>query len=201
MNNKQTKEELIEYINELKDLKEKGLVSQDQITEIEGVIDMLNNFNTSSMDETNFKVKINFINNSGNPDPSYEKEGDSGFDLRANIEENLILKPGETKLIPTGLHVELVRGYELQVRSRSGLSVKNNVFVLNSPGTVDYLYTDEIKVILTNLGKTDFMVENGMRIAQGVISPVASEHIIKLEKIEKFDNNRHRGGFGSTGLK
>lgn len=155
---------------------------------------------TATIDPDVYKVKLKFINNSKNEDPKYEKEGDSGFDLRANISEPIVLEKGKTILVPTGIHIDLERGKEAHVRSRSGLAAKNNIFVLNSPGTIDYAYTSEIKVILTNLGENDFIITNGLRIAQIVICPVLSEHFVKLVKVDKFDTDKNRGGFGSTGL-
>lgn len=161
-------------------------------------------FNNEFGDTSNYnnhKIKLKFINKSNNPDVKYEKDGDSGFDLRANLTDNIVINQGETALIPTGIHIDLQRGYEAQVRSRSGLSLKKNVFVLNSPGTIDFSYVDEIKVILTNLGDERFIVYNGDRIAQIVISPVYSEHVIDLVRVDEFDTDKNRGGFGHTGLK
>jgi len=146
------------------------------------------------------KISIEFINDSDNPDPAYMENGDSGFDIRASIEDDIIIYPGKTKLIETHVKVNLIKGYELQVRSRSGLAAKNNIFVLNSPGTIDYKWTDYIKIILTNLGEDPFIVSNGMRIAQCVISPVGSEHIVRLNKVDGFSSNKSRGGFGHTGI-
>ena len=148
------------------------------------------------------KLKICFINKSDNPDPSYEKEGDSGFDIRANISEVIEIEPGKRALIKTGLFFEIPLGFELQVRSRSGLALKNGVMVLNSPGTVDSGYRGEIGVILYNSDKSDtFYVHNGDRIAQGVIAPVQTRDKIKFIKTDELsDSDRGFGGFGSTGV-
>lgn len=147
-----------------------------------------------------FKIELKYINESDNEDPRYMNEGDSGFDLRANNNEVITIPAGQSKMIPTGLKFELPFGYELQVRSRSGLAAKKNVFVLNSPGTVDFKYIEEVKVILTNLGENDFEVRKGDRIAQGVLAPVAGEHLVLLNKTNEFSRTEERGGFGSTGV-
>jgi len=149
------------------------------------------------------KVQIKFINKSTNVDPSYFYEGDSGFDFRADLkEENITVKSGGRKIIPTGLYFEVPRGYELQVRPRSGLAAKYGITVLNTPGTVDSNYRGEIKIILINLGEEDFIVENGDRIAQGVISSVLDNVWGELKSVESLNNsNRQDSGFGSTGKK
>jgi dUTP pyrophosphatase len=144
------------------------------------------------------KIPIEYRNNSINIDPEYKKEGDSGFDLRA--EGFYLIKPFERALISTGFHINLPRGYELQVRPRSGLALKQGLTVLNSPGTIDFSYVDEIKVIAINLSNKTISIDNGDRIAQAVICPVASEHIVKLHKVDEFKSSKDRGGFGSTGV-
>lgn len=150
-----------------------------------------------------FKMDVKFVNSSNNPNPEYAHEMDSGFDLRANLTEPIIIKPLERRLIPTGLFFQLPPSYELQVRSRSGLALKNGVFVLNSPGTVDNKYTNEICVILCNISNEDFIINNGDRIAQGVLTPVSSTNIIKLVPVSSIEENdgRSKNGFGSTGVK
>ena len=148
------------------------------------------------------KIEIKFLNKSSNVDPDYFHEGDSGFDFRASINSPIILKPLERKLIPTGLYFEVPRGYELQVRPRSGLALKNGVTVLNTPGTVDSNYRGEIKIILINLSNENFIVENGDRVAQGVVSPVLDKVWGELNKVSTLNtSNREKGGFGSTGIK
>lgn len=149
------------------------------------------------------KVEIKFINKSTNVDPSYFYEGDSGFDFRADLkEEKIIVKSGGRKIIPTGLYFEVPRGYELQVRPRSGLAAKHGITVLNTPGTVDSNYRGEIKIILINLGDDDFTVDNGDRIAQGVISSVLDNVWGELKSVKSLgETNRQDSGFGSTGKK
>lgn len=147
--------------------------------------------------ETSLKVRI--INNSLHPLPAYETIHSAGMDLRANLEKPITLKPLERLLIPTGLFIELPEGHEAQIRPRSGLAAKKGITVLNSPGTIDSDYRGEIKVILVNLSNTDFIIENGERIAQMVIA--RHERIEWKEADILLDTSRGSGGFGSTGVK
>lgn len=133
--------------------------------------------------------------------PSYETAQSAGMDLPAALPtgEQVVLKPNEHALIPTGFAMALPGGFEAQVRPRSGLAAKNGVTVLNTPGTIDADYRGEVKVILINLSNTDFTIERGMRIAQMVIAPVTQakwEHTDNLDETARGD-----GGFGSTGVK
>lgn len=149
-----------------------------------------------------FKLNFNFKNESNNPDPEYATSGSSGFDLRANLSKPLTLSPkGGFAIVPTGLYFELPEGFEIQVRSRSGLAAKNQVCVLNSPGTVDADYRGEIKVILINHGLNEFHIEHGDRIAQAVIASVIGKNSVKLTRVSEINENTERGsgGFGSTG--
>ena len=131
------------------------------------------------------------------PWPDYMSEGASGLDLYAAVEEEETLSPGEFRLIPTGVFIAVPRGYEAQVRPRSGLALKNGIGVLNSPGTVDSDYRGEVGVILINLGRQPFVVKRGMRIAQLVVQGVARARLIPVEVLEETD--RGEGGFGHTG--
>jgi dUTP pyrophosphatase len=149
------------------------------------------------------RLKIKLINNSENPDPSYQKVGDSGFDLMANLPEDatIILPPLGRVLVPTGLHLQIPIGFELQVRPRSGLALKYGITVLNTPGTVDSGYRGEVKVVLYNTGDETFIIKNGDRIAQGVIAPVQFSKTTKFIRVNKLDeSDRNSGGFGSTGI-
>lgn len=131
------------------------------------------------------------------PLPVYATPGAAGMDVHAAVESALTLEPGSVTLVPTGLSVSIPRGYELQVRSRSGLAAKHGVFALNSPGTVDSDYRGEIKVILANFSRTPFTVERGERIAQLV---VARHETVDWNVVESLDaTERGSGGFGSTG--
>ena len=131
--------------------------------------------------------------------PKYETSGSSGLDLSANIKTPVKIEPGKTTIIPTGISVSIPKNFEIQIRPRSGLAAKNQITVLNTPGTIDADYRGEIKVILINLSKETFVVENGARIAQMVVCPVIKA---KLKEVEILDNtSRGSGGFGSTGMK
>ena len=131
--------------------------------------------------------------------PKYETSGSSGLDLSANIKTPVKIEPGKTTIIPTGISVAIPKDFEIQIRPRSGLAAKNQITVLNTPGTIDADYRGEIKVILINLSKETFVVENGARIAQMVVCPVIKA---KLKEVDSLDNtSRGSGGFGSTGMK
>ncbi len=131
--------------------------------------------------------------------PKYETSGSSGMDLAANIEDDINIKPGMTAVIPTGLALAIPKGFEVQIRPRSGLAAKKNISVLNTPGTIDADYRGEIKVILINLGKDNFKVEKGLRIAQMVLCPVNQAQLEEVDDLNKTP--RGTGGFGSTGTK
>jgi dUTP pyrophosphatase len=143
------------------------------------------------------KMKIHIQNTSKNPLPTYETQGSAGMDLRANLSEDVVLKPLERALIPTGLRIELPIGYEAQIRPRSGLAAKHGLTVLNSPGTIDADYRGEIKVILVNLSNENFTIKHGERIAQMVISK--HETAVLVEVAELSQTERGEGGFGHTG--
>ena len=131
------------------------------------------------------------------PLPKYETDGSSGMDLSAYIKNDLIIAPGEKKIVPTGLMVAVPKGYEIQIRPRSGLAAKNSITVLNTPGTIDSDYRGEIKVILFNHGNENFKIENSMRIAQMVVCPVSLAEVFEVDDLDK--TKRGTGGFGSTG--
>ena len=129
--------------------------------------------------------------------PKYETVGASGLDLSANLEKNIVLKPGEKCLIPTGIAVTIPNEYEFQIRPRSGLAMKNSITVLNTPGTIDADYRGEIKVIIINLGNKNFEITNGTRIAQMVLCPISKAKLLEVEDLDS--TKRGDGGFGSTG--
>ncbi len=129
--------------------------------------------------------------------PRYETPGSSGMDLSACIEEDIEIQPRDKALVPTGLSIAIPKGFEVQIRPRSGLAVKKSISVLNTPGTIDSDYRGEIKVILVNLGSEKFIVERNSRIAQMVVCPVIQA---KFEEVEELsETSRGEGGFGSTG--
>jgi dUTP pyrophosphatase len=151
-----------------------------------------------------YKIDINFVNKSNNPNPKYETSGSAGFDLRANLDAEITIPAkGGRAIIPTGLYFELPSNFEMQIRPRSGLAAKHGVTVLNSPGTIDSDYRGEIKVILINHDEFYFKVNHGDRIAQGVIATVINENIFNLNQVYEIsdDTQRSSGGFGSTGLR
>ncbi len=131
------------------------------------------------------------------PTPKYETPGSSGMDIAASLEKDIIIKPGEKMIIPTGIAVSIPENFEIQIRPRSGLAAKNNLSILNTPGTIDSDYRGEIKVILINLGKNDFVVKNGLRIAQIILCPVEKFQLQDVKELP--ESNRGSGGFGSTG--
>ncbi|AUC16672.1 deoxyuridine 5'-triphosphate nucleotidohydrolase [Tenacibaculum sp. SZ-18] len=143
-------------------------------------------------------MNVQIINKSKHQTPAYETEGSAGMDLRANIEEAIVLKPLERVIVKTGLFIGLPNGYEAQVRPRSGLAAKKGITVLNAPGTVDADYRGEIGVILVNLSNEDFTINDGERIAQLVIAK--HERVNWQEVSELNETERGAGGFGSTGV-
>ena len=144
-------------------------------------------------------LKIQVINKGHQPLPQYATPQSAGMDLRANLEEPIILRPLERRLIPTGLHIALPAGYEAQVRPRSGLALKKGITVLNSPGTIDADYRGEVGVLLINLSQDDFVVNDGERIAQMVI---ARHEQGEFEAVDVLDETeRGEGGYGHTGVK
>ena len=131
--------------------------------------------------------------------PKYETNGSSGMDLSANIDRQVKIEPGKTSIIPTGISLAIPENFEIQIRPRSGLAAKNQISVLNTPGTIDADYRGELKVILINLSNKTFVVEGGARIAQMVLCPIVKA---KFKEVDNLDNtSRGAGGFGSTGLK
>lgn len=142
-------------------------------------------------------MKVKIVNRSRHSLPAYKTILSAGMDLQANLDEPVTLKPFERKLIPTGLYVELPSGYEAQIRPRSGLAIQKGITVLNSPGTIDADYRGEICVILINLSREDFIVNNGDRICQMIIAPYTQ---VEWEEAEELNHTlRGKGGFGHTG--
>lgn len=131
--------------------------------------------------------------------PKYETDGSSGMDLSANIEKEIEIAPGKTSIIPTGLAVAIPKNFEIQIRPRSGLAAKNQVSVLNTPGTIDADYRGELKVILINLSENTFKVQKGLRIAQMILCPVVKATFKEVDVLE--ETLRGSGGFGSTGTR
>ena len=160
-------------------------------------------------------INIPVINKSSNELPKYAHKGDAGFDLRANVEEikndnylfnaikfnatTIILNPGGRVLIPTGLYMAIPEGYELQIRPRSGLALKYGITVVNTPGTIDAIYRGNIGVILKNDGTEPFIIEQGDRIAQGVLNKIEEANLIEVDSLDETD--RSDSGYGKSGVK
>ena len=189
---------------ELKDIK----ILQDMLNKLNNpqgvedynkIIEDIEKIQSNDYSTINYNTTY-FTNDSNNEDPTYAKEGDSGFDLRAFINEPVTLKPLERKLIPTGLKFQLPTNTELQVRPRSGMAYKHGISVLNTPGTVDEGYRGDVGIISINLSNETYTIQPGERIAQGVIMNVLGSNLSKLVKKEEL-NETERGstGFGSTG--
>lgn len=147
----------------------------------------------------NMDLNVRIVNKSDNALPAYHNPGDSGMDVRAFLKGTVILHPGERALIPTGIFVALPKGYEFQVRPRSGLAFRKGITVLNTPGTVDADYRGEIKVIILNTGKDRFEINNGDRVCQMVLQEVPR---VSWEEVESLDETvRNETGFGDSGIK
>jgi|TARA_B110000037_G_C16684478_1_gene328120 dUTP pyrophosphatase len=144
------------------------------------------------------KIQIKKLSSSVST-PKYETPGSSGMDIAAHIKNSIIVNPGEKVLVSTGFSIAIPRGYEVQIRPRSGLAARKNITVLNTPGTIDADYRGEIKVILINHGIEKFVIENGERIAQMVVCPVVQANLEEVKELT--DTERGSGGFGSTGTK
>ena len=166
---------------------------------------MTNNYNSSITEDSQvdpskkIMVSLGYSNDSENEDPEYSYKSDSGFDLRSS--EEMVIKPKEVELVNTGLSFDIPRGFEIQVRSRSGLASKKNLFVLNSPGTVDQGYIGEVKVILANFSNKEVIIEKGDRIAQACLCPVVTGEFVDFIQNNNKNKKTERGssGFGSTG--
>lgn len=144
-------------------------------------------------------LECKIINKSKHPNPQYSTIASAGMDLKASIDTPIILKPFERVLVPTGIFIELPLNYEAQVRPRSGLAIKNGITVLNSPGTIDADYRGEVKVILINLSQENFVINDGDRIAQMIVSK--HESVVWNQVDELLESERGAGGFGSSGVK
>lgn len=143
-------------------------------------------------------MEVKIINKSNNPDPAYGTPHAAGMDIRAFVNEPITLLPMQRALIPTGLHIELPEGYEAQIRPRSGLAINSGISMVNTPGTIDADYRGEIKVIMINLGEKPFIVQNGDKIAQMVVTAYTRVDWVQVDALS--DSSRGSGGFGHTGV-
>mgnify|MGYP002508120436 FL=1 len=144
-------------------------------------------------------VRVKIVNKSHHSLPQYSTSSSAGMDLRANIDAPILLRPMQRVLVPTGLFMALPEGYEAQVRPRSGLALKHGITVLNTPGTIDADYRGEIGVILMNFGQEDFLIQDGERIAQMVVSKYEQVDFLDVELLDETE--RGSGGFGHSGIK
>jgi dUTP pyrophosphatase len=185
--------------------------SDEQIQEVKNAYFRQSSLNDYQFDGYKFRVNIPFQNKSSNPDPDFNKKGDSGFDLRADLPEGMSsmvysqkyikIDPFDTYIVPTGLFFQIPEGYEMQIRPRSGVVAKSKITVANSPGTIDSNYRGEIKVILYNFKNKEDYIYQGDRIAQAVISNVIAADSISLNNADNLnETNRNEEGFGSTGF-
>jgi dUTP pyrophosphatase len=144
-------------------------------------------------------VKIKVVNTGHQPLPAYATQQSAGLDLRANLDESIVLRPMERRLVPTGLRIALPEGYEAQVRPRSGLALKHGITVLNTPGTIDADYRGEVMVLLINFSQEDFIINDGERIAQLVVARYEQADFLTVEELDETE--RGAGGYGHTGVK
>ncbi|MBF1294915.1 dUTP diphosphatase [Parvimonas micra] len=142
-------------------------------------------------------MEIKIINRSKNENPSYATDGSSGFDLRANLDEDLIIKPMQRIAVPTGIYIEIPLGYEGQIRARSGMSLKHGITMANGVGTIDSDYRGELKVLIVNISNQDYVIKNNDRIAQMIITKYERVDFKLVEELS--DTDRNNGGFGHTG--
>lgn len=144
-------------------------------------------------------LNVKVINKGHQPLPAYATSQSAGMDLRANIDESIVLHPMERRLVPTGLHIALPQGFEAQIRPRSGLALKHGITVLNTPGTIDADYRGELMVLLVNLSSDNFVVNDGERIAQMVVARHAQVQFVPVTELDSTE--RGEGGYGHTGVK
>jgi dUTP pyrophosphatase len=195
-------EEQLKRLEELDSQISESTDPDELMKEVNKVINNISKDVQIELKEHALSATLKFINKSNNPDPEFAHKGDSGFDIRAFINKDVLINEGQTRLIPTGLYFEVNKGLEVQIRTISGMAVNSNMFVLNSPGTVDSHYRGEIEIILVNLDDLPHTIRNGDRIAQGVVCPVYGEGNLNLIKVEKLSETiRNDSRFGSTGLK
>jgi len=200
MGEEYSEQEMIRLLGEIQHMTSNNT---DTSVDLGGYIEDLVKYETPSNYDEVVVTKVvvtKFVNTSNWPDPEYAKVGDSGFDLRANIEEPITLKPLERALIPSGLRFELPPNTEIQVRPRSGMALKHGIGCLNSPGTVDEGYRGDVGVVAVNLSNEEYTIQPGERIAQAVIMNVIGYGVSKLTKVDELsETQRGDTGYGSSG--
>lgn len=201
MRKNQTLENYLKRLKELDTQIDGDSNENELLTELNKIITGISKEMNVDGVKSELTPELRFVNKSTNPDPAFAYEGDSGFDLRANLKEEITINEGRVKVIPTGLYFEVKKGLEIQVRSRSGLAANNTMWVLNSPGTVDSGYREEVKVILANFSDIPRTIRHGDRIAQGVVCPVYGEGNLTLIRVKELSLAvRNTRGLGSTGV-
>ena len=192
---------VMDNIKKLKSVQSKvsNFNKSDSQFNVDDLISNMDELDDILLNQSAGKLKLEYTNESNNGEPEYAYESDSGFDLRST--EDLWIQANDRKLIPTGLRFDIPDGYEIQVRSKSGLALKQGLMVLNSPGTVDSGYQGEVKVIMFNTTNERIKIEKGQKIAQAVICPVVNGKWVNLIKVEEIgEKDRNDKGFGSTGI-
>jgi dUTP pyrophosphatase len=192
---------VMDNIKKLKSVQSKvsNFNKSDSQFNVDDLISNMDELDDILLNQSAGKLKLEYTNESNNKEPEYAYESDSGFDLRST--EDLWIQSNDRKLIPTGLRFDIPDGYEIQVRSKSGLALKQGLMVLNSPGTVDSGYQGEVKVIMFNTTNERIKIEKGQKIAQAVLCPVVNGKWVNLIKVEEIgEKDRNDKGFGSTGI-
>ena len=192
---------VMDNIKKLKSVQSKvsNFNKSDSQFNVDDLISNMDELDDILLNQSAGKLKLEYTNESNNKEPEYAYESDSGFDLRST--EDLWIQSNDRKLIPTGLRFDIPDGYEIQVRSKSGLALKQGLMVLNSPGTVDSGYQGEVKVIIFNTTNERIKIEKGQKIAQAVLCPVVNGKWVNLIKVEEIgEKDRNDKGFGSTNL-
>lgn len=192
---------VMDNIKKLKSVQSKvsNFNKSDSQFNVDDLISNMDELDNILLNQSAGKLKLEYTNESNNGEPEYAYESDSGFDLRST--EDLWIQANDRKLIPTGLRFDIPDGYEIQVRSKSGLALKQGLMVLNSPGTVDSGYQGEVKVIIFNTTNERIKIEKGQKIAQAVLCPVVNGKWVNLIKVEEIgEKDRNDKGFGSTGI-
>jgi dUTP pyrophosphatase len=195
------KKKLESYLRQLQEL-DSELTENSDPDELMNEINKVINCLSKDIQVEISSATLKFVNkSSNNPDPEFACEGDSGFDIRANLEEDVIINEGQVKIIPTGLYFEVDKGLEVQIRTGNEMVANNNLWVLNSPGTIDSSYRGEIMIILANFNDSSRTIRNGDRIAQAVVCPVYGEGKLNMIKVKKLsETTRNDSGFESSGI-
>jgi len=194
------KNNLEDYLKRLQEL-DSELTENSDPDELMNEINKVINCLSKDIQVEISSAALKFVNKSNNPDPEFAREGDSGFDIRANLKNDISINEGQVRIIPTGLYFEIDKGLEVQIRTKSKMAANTGLWVLNSPGTIDSSYRGEIMIILANFNDSSRTIRNGDRIAQAVICPVYGEGKLNMIKVKKLsETTRNDSGFESSGI-